>query len=64
MGHGMCAALAPDVFRVDQESGMNQMGEFEVGDDRAAEARRGAAACPERAIDVRAAAAVPAAPGE
>jgi ferredoxin len=65
MGHGMCAALVPGVFRVDQESGMNQMGEFEVGDDRAAEARRGAAACPERAIAVTAAAAaVPAGAGE
>lgn len=52
MGHGMCAALVPDVFRVDPESGVNLMGETEVGDELAAAARRGAAGCPERAITV------------
>ncbi|MEU4475948.1 ferredoxin [Micromonospora sp. NPDC023888] len=49
-GHGMCAALAPEVYRVNEESGFNQMGEFEAPDDAHVAVERGAAACPEQAI--------------
>lgn len=52
MGHGMCTALAPAVYQVNEESGFNEMGEFEVADDQHAEARRGVTACPEHAIAV------------
>ena len=50
MGHGMCAALVPSLFSVNEETGMNEMGERELAPERRAEALRGAAACPERAI--------------
>ena len=50
MGHGMCAALVPELFTVDEESSENRMGEFEVGVDRRAAVLRGVAACPEQAI--------------
>jgi ferredoxin len=53
MGHGMCAALVPSLFAVDADTGMNEMGEFKLAPERRAEALRGAAACPERAISVR-----------
>jgi ferredoxin len=52
MGHGMCAALVPSVFSVEEDSGMNAMGEFEIAPERVAEIRRGVSACPERAIAV------------
>lgn len=51
-GHGMCNALVPEVFQVDAESGMNEMGEFEISDDRRAAIQRGVSACPERAISI------------
>ena len=49
MGHGMCAALAPGVYEV-SELGTNEMGDFEVPPGAETAARRGARACPERAI--------------
>ena len=51
MGHAMCEALAGEVFEVSDE-GLNEMGEFEVGPEHAAAARKGAVACPERAITI------------
>lgn len=52
MGHGMCNALAPEVFQVDPESGFNEMGEFEVPDEQRAIVERGVSGCPERAISI------------
>ncbi|AGL15953.1 ferredoxin [Actinoplanes sp. N902-109] len=52
MGHGMCQALAPDVYEINETSGVNEMGDFEVAPGQEAAATRGAAACPERAIAV------------
>jgi ferredoxin len=52
MGHGMCARLVPAVFSVNEDSGFNEMGDFELDHARRAEALRGAAACPEHAIKV------------
>jgi ferredoxin len=52
-GHGLCSALAPEVYRVDPESGYNQMGTFALADEELWDAaERGATACPERAITV------------
>lgn len=51
-GHGMCAAMAPDIYQVDDESGFNVMGEFVVPDTHLDAVERGAEACPERAIAV------------
>lgn len=51
-GHGLCQALAGRVYQIDEDTGVNEMGEFEIADTLRDEARRGAAACPERAIDV------------
>jgi ferredoxin len=50
MGHGMCQALAPQVYRINDETGFNEMGDVEVPQGLAADARRGQEACPERAI--------------
>jgi len=50
MGHGMCAALVPSVFTVNDETGMNEMGEADVPAELGAQARRGVVACPEQAI--------------
>ncbi|MBT2212477.1 ferredoxin [Actinomadura sp. NEAU-AAG7] len=51
LGHGLCEALAGDVYQV-TETGYNEMGEFEVVDALRDVARKGASACPERAIAV------------
>ena len=51
MGHGMCNALAPEVYEI-TDDGFNEMGEFEVQPERYEAARRGANACPERIIAV------------
>lgn len=50
-GHAMCNALAGEIFEVTDE-GFNEMGEFEVPDDRRPLVDRGSRACPERAIAV------------
>jgi ferredoxin len=52
MGHGMCATLVSEVFHVNNESGMNEMGEFDLSPGLRASALRGASGCPERAIAV------------
>jgi ferredoxin len=52
MGHGMCTALVPDVYQINEESGYNEMGDFERPDDDRAEVLRGVSACPEGAISV------------
>ncbi|MFD0344527.1 ferredoxin [Streptomyces sp. NPDC127117] len=51
MGHTMCQARAAEVFTL-SEDGFNEMGEFDVPDGLAAAVRRGAVACPERAITI------------
>ncbi len=50
-GHGRCYVLAPDVYAPD-DFGHCIVLRAEVGDDLAAQARDGAANCPERAIAV------------
>jgi ferredoxin len=50
MGHGMCQALVPEVFTVNADSGINEMGRFDVDDSLSAAVRRGITGCPERAI--------------
>jgi ferredoxin len=52
MGHGMCAALVGEVYQVNEDSGFNEMGEFELPETARATALRGVSACPERAIAV------------
>jgi ferredoxin len=53
MGHGRCTVAAPQVYVLD-DLGFNRMGAFEVSDDLAEQAHRGAMACPEAAIAVKA----------
>lgn len=48
-GHARCAAVAPDVFLLNDD-GYLEMAEQPVATDDEAHARRGARACPERAI--------------
>jgi ferredoxin len=50
-GHARCMSTAPEVYVLD-ELGFNRMGTFEVTPGLEDHARRGAAACPERAIAV------------
>jgi ferredoxin len=51
MGHARCAAVAPEVYKLD-ESGYLQMPVTEIVPEQGDLARRGARACPERAIEV------------
>jgi ferredoxin len=48
-GHGRCYSLAPDVFDAD-ENGFSVVKESVVNGELCLAARRGADACPERAI--------------
>ena len=50
-GHGLCAATAPSVFRLN-ENGYNDTRDEIVPADLEGDATRGAEACPERAISV------------
>ena len=50
-GHARCAAIAPDVYRLDNNGYCISDGD-EVPAGREELARRGARACPERAIEV------------
>jgi ferredoxin len=50
-GHAQCAALAPDLFVLD-DLGYLALVDVEVADDNVPAARRGALACPERAITI------------
>ena len=51
-GHAVCVLKSPDVY-VLEDDGYNRMDEFTVPKEREADARRGARACPERAIQVK-----------
>jgi ferredoxin len=51
MGHARCAAVAPDVYVLDDE-GYNRTAEKVVGADHRESAIRGERACPERIITV------------
>jgi ferredoxin len=51
-GHGRCYDLAPDLFGEDEEGYGTVLGDGTVPAGREQEARRAAANCPERAIDV------------
>ena len=48
-GHGRCAALAPEVYSLNEE-GLNGTHETVVPPGLEDQARRGASNCPERAI--------------
>lgn len=50
-GHARCAAVAPDVFVLDDD-GFNVTPEQEVDPSLEEQARRGARACPERVITI------------
>lgn len=50
-GHARCYALAPDIFELD-DSGYIVAGDIDVPAGQEAIARRGARACPERALTV------------
>jgi ferredoxin len=50
-GHAQCAALAPDLFVLD-DLGYLALSDVEVADDDVPIARRGARACPEGAITI------------
>jgi ferredoxin len=49
-GHARCNAVAPDVFDLDDDGFVQVDGSVEVAAGREDSARRGAAACPERAL--------------
>jgi ferredoxin len=49
VGNARCAAVAPELFPLD-ENGYIQVDEIEVPPGMEEDARRGAAACPERII--------------
>ncbi|MGD9794223.1 MAG: ferredoxin [Acidimicrobiia bacterium] len=51
-GHGRCAALAPEVYELDDNGYNSRDGEFEVPAGLEAAARLGADNCPERCITV------------
>jgi ferredoxin len=51
VGHARCAAVAPDVFPLDDD-GYIAVEEIDVPEGLEALARRGARACPERIITV------------
>lgn len=50
-GHGRCAAVAPEVFTLD-EMGYSAISQKQVPPGLEASARRGARACPERIIRI------------
>lgn len=52
-GHGMCNAVAPDLYPLD-DFGYCAVREMAVPEAQLAEARRGMQACPEQAIRVTA----------
>ncbi|BBZ59268.1 ferredoxin [Mycolicibacterium monacense] len=52
MGHGMCYALAPDVYTDDEHGYGHVIGDGTVRDDQAEAARHAAANCPESAVAV------------
>jgi len=50
-GHARCAAVAPNVFTLDDE-GYNRSDDYEVPEGQLVEASRGVLACPEQAISL------------
>ena len=50
-GHGRCYALAPEIFRAD-ENGHVEAGDIDVPSGSEAVAARAAKACPERALSI------------
>ena len=50
-GHARCWTIAPDVYRLNDE-GYIDMDDFDVAPGQEDLARRGAQACPERALQV------------
>ena len=50
-GHGVCSAAAPDVYELD-EAGYNASDGKLITAEQETRARRGASACPERAIEL------------
>jgi len=50
-GHARCAAVAPEIFLLDDD-GYIAITELEVPPEKAALARRGVRACPERALSI------------
>jgi len=51
VGHARCAAIAPEIYRLD-EAGYIAVSQIDVPAGQEAAARRGARACPERIITV------------
>jgi Ferredoxin len=52
-GHGLCAALAPEVFDLDDEAVVvNRFDDREVPAEHAEAARRGVQACPVAALRI------------
>lgn len=51
VGHARCAAVAPDVYELD-ENGFNATPAKEVPEELRAQAVRGMRACPERIITI------------
>lgn len=49
VGHARCAAVAPDLYRLDDDGYIASDG-FDVPDGQELMAKRGAKACPERII--------------
>lgn len=52
MGHGMCHALAGEVYQINEDTGYNEMGVFEVSPQHRVVVTRGISACPEQAISI------------
>lgn len=50
-GHARCWALAPDIFKLDDE-GYITPGDIDVPEGQETLAKRGARSCPERALKV------------
>lgn len=50
-GHARCAAFAPNVYSLD-DLGFNRTEDQEIAPELEDEARQGALACPERAIEI------------
>lgn len=51
-GHGRCHALAPEVYQLNDDGYLDVDGSADIAPADEAAARRGAAACPERALRV------------
>ncbi len=51
-GHTLCSLQAPELFLLDADGYTALDGEYEVPDERHAAARRAAAGCPERVIEI------------